>query len=83
MQKHYETETNIRSYPVRIGVLALAAITIFGMTSLGREHTARTDATAPHSMASIFTHSTERENETTRMPVRFDDGLRNPTTGGI
>lgn len=81
MQKPYET--NSRSNLVRMGAIALAVITLFGMTELGRHSATRTESTAARNMAQIFQHAMEKENETTRMPVRFDDGLRAPTIGGI
>lgn len=83
MQKSYETTTSTRSNAVRAGAIALAAITMFGMTELGRHSVSRIETTAARNVAQIFQHAMEKENETTRMPVRFDDGLRAPTIGGI
>lgn len=83
MQKSYETNITPRSNAVRVGAVALAMITLFGMTELGRHGSSRIEATGARNMAQIFQHAMEKENETTRMPVRFDDGLRAPTIGGI
>jgi hypothetical protein len=85
MQKSYETNTenNVRSKAVRAGAIALALVTLFGMTEMGRRAQLRAEAIIPHDMAAVFSHTLEKENETTRMPVRFDDGLRAPTIGGI
>jgi hypothetical protein len=83
MQKSHETNTNTRSNAVRMGAVALAMITLFGMTELGRHGNGRVEVTGARNMAQIFQHAMEKENETTRMPVRFDDGLRAPTIGGI
>jgi putative IMPACT (imprinted ancient) family translation regulator len=83
MQKNHLTTSNSRSQAVRMGALALAVLTMFGMTELGRHGTSRTETTGARSVAQVFQHAMEKENETTRMPVRFDDGLRAPTIGGI
>ena len=83
MQKSYETNITPRSNAVRAGAIALALITLFGMTELGRHGTGRVETTPARNVAQIFQHAMEKENETTRMPVRFDDGLRAPTIGGI
>ena len=81
MQKY--TKNHHRSHPARLGAIVLAAITMFGMTELGRHQLVRLESTAAHNVASILSHTLEKENETTRMPVRFEDGLRSPTIGGI
>jgi hypothetical protein len=83
MQNNYETTTHTRSNAVRAGAVALAMITLFGMTELGRHGANRTESTGARNAAQIFQHAMEKENETTRMPVRFDDGLRAPTIGSI
>jgi hypothetical protein len=83
MQKHHETNISSRSNAVRAGAIALAMITLFGMTELGRHGSNRIETTPVRNVAQIFQHAMEKENETTRMPVRFDDGLRAPTIGGI
>ncbi|MEO6513507.1 MAG: hypothetical protein ABIR37_02345 [Candidatus Saccharimonadales bacterium] len=83
MQKQHETFTHTRSNAVRMGAVALAMITLFGMTELGRHGNNRVETTAARNVAQIFQHAMEKENETTRMPVRFDEGLRAPTISSI
>lgn len=85
MQTNKETiqEHPVRSNAVRAGAIALAMVTLFGMTEMGRRAQLRTEVTAPRDTAAIFSHTLEKENETTRMPVRFDEGLRAPTISGI
>ncbi|HET9173710.1 MAG TPA: hypothetical protein VFN56_00335 [Candidatus Saccharimonadales bacterium] len=60
---------------VVVGALLLAAATV--------EHEARNylrEAITRPAYAALT--AMERENETARMPVRFDEGLRLPTVGG-
>jgi len=85
MQKNYETtnENHTRHYAVRAGAIALAMVTLFGMTEMGRRAQLRIEAVTPHDSSAVFSHTLEKENETTRMPVRFDDGLRAPTISGL
>jgi hypothetical protein len=83
MQKHSTTKRNHRSHPVRIAAVGLAAVTLFGLTEMGRHTLVRTEAVLQQNMASILSHTLEKENETTRMPIRFDEGYRLPTIGGI
>ena len=67
----------------RFGVMAMALLTIFGLSSLGADTNSRIVARqvvlAP---AFNFLQVSERENETSRIPVRFDIGLHSPTTSG-
>lgn len=76
-------KTHKRSHPVRMAVIGLAAVTLFSMTELGRHAALKTEAVMQQNMSAILSHTLEKENETTRMPVRFDDGLRAATTSGL
>ena len=85
MQTNKETITEhlVRSRAVRAGAIALAMVTLFGMTEMGRRAQLRVETLAARDTAAIFSHTLEKENETTRMPVRFDEGLRAPTISGL
>jgi hypothetical protein len=70
-----------RAPHVRLLSIFLAVATIVGMLQLGRQEVTRRSAVV--SVASSFaSRAIEKENETERMPIRFDDGLRAPTVGG-
>lgn len=82
MQKHNKNKKYHRSHHVRISAVAIALATGFhlsGSTHLGGK-------IENHFLAipntHVFNHVMERENETGRHMVRFDAGLRLPSTSG-
>ncbi len=83
MQKHNHNLPK-RSHPVRMASIGLAAITLFSLTEMGHRSLSYLQATVENHGAAVLAHSLlEKENETTRMPVRFSDGVRLPTIGGM
>lgn len=82
MQKNIKTKKQHRSHPVRIAAIGLAAVTLFSLTEIGKHTLVKTEAVVQENLAAILSHTLEKENETTRMPVRFDEGYRAPTIGG-
>ena len=83
MQKYKQQlkEAKRRATHERIGALALAIVTLMGLASLSKDAKGyyREVVTNP---SFAFNQLTERENETARMPVRFDVGIRKVTIGG-
>ena len=72
-----------RSLYERLGVFAVALLTVFGLSSLGADIPSKTAARQVVLTPSFnFLQISERENETARIPVRFDIGLHSPTTSG-
>ena len=77
--EHYELSH--RSAVARLGALVLICATLFHLS--GVDH-----ATMPHSRAELSARlapkvSYAEKNETGRMPIKFDDGLRAVATTGI
>ena len=67
----------------RLGLFAVALLTVFGLSSLGADMPSKTVARQVVLTPSFnFLQVSERENETARIPVRFDIGLHSPTTSG-
>lgn len=82
MQKSYNT-IHKRSHPVRIASIGLAAITMFSLTELGHRSLQYVHENVQQHGAAVLAHTLmEKENETTRMPVRFTDGIRTQTISG-
>lgn len=76
--EHYQVVE--RSFISRFGAVALTALTLFGVADLGHEHgqqVRREITLVPH-----YSLASAAENETVRMPIKFDDGLRAPATAG-
>lgn len=82
MQKNSKTKKHHRSHPVRIAAIGLAAVTLFSLTEVGRHAIMKTQTVVHDNIGSILAHTLEKENETTRMPIRFDEGYRAPTVSG-
>lgn len=82
MQKNIKTKKHRRSHPIRIAAISLAVITLFSMTEVGRHTVTKTEAVLQANLASILSHTLEKENETTRMPIRFDEGYRATAVSG-
>ncbi|HET8708683.1 MAG TPA: hypothetical protein VFL85_00205 [Candidatus Saccharimonadales bacterium] len=80
--QNIKTKENHRSHPVRIAAIGLAAVTLFSLTEVGRHTLVKTSAVLHDNIGSILMHTLEKENETTRMPIRFDEGYRPPTVSG-
>jgi hypothetical protein len=83
MQKHNKNkDIHVRSHHVRMGAVAIALATGFHIS--GGAHLG---SKIGHEVATVntvrgFHHEMERENETARHMVRFDAGLRLPSTSG-
>jgi hypothetical protein len=82
MQKNIRTKEHHRSHPIRLAAIGLAAVTLFSLTEMGRHAAVNTSAVIHDSIGPILAHTLEKENETTRMPIRFDEGYRAPTVSG-
>lgn len=81
IKKLEQYELNHRSAFARTGALVLTAATLFslldpGHTGIGRQ--AKRDVIAP----TPYVLNSARENETMRLPVKLDDGLRSVATTG-
>jgi hypothetical protein len=91
MQKHNKNKNiHVRSHHVRISAVAIALATAYHVSGighvgkLGHELATITPMRAFHDGQSSggFHNEIERENETARHMVRFDEGLRLPSTAG-
>lgn len=72
----------VRASHERIGAFALAFMTIFGTSMVAKvNHNFTKEVINNPSFA--FSQITERENETARIPVRYDMGLHLPTNSGL
>jgi hypothetical protein len=83
--EHYEIKH--RSGLERIATLMLTALTIFSVAGLGHDDERRRAAKeAVNPIMATFSSAEKVEpaekNETVRMPIKFDDGLRAPATAG-
>jgi len=76
--EHYQVRH--RSTLSRAGVLILVAATVFEITGLGRDHHDLTKREAI--VGARYNLNSGAENETVRMPIKFDDGLRAVATAG-
>lgn len=81
MQK--QTNNHHRSHHVRLSAVAIALATGFHIAGLGHVY----GREQRHEVASNFgraliMYNLERENETARHAVRFDEGLRLPSISG-
>lgn len=77
--EHYQV--NHRSGIERFCTLVLTAATIFSITGLGHDEQ-RQRAAREAITATMPTFSPAEKNETVRMPIKFDDGLRSIATTG-
>jgi hypothetical protein len=77
-----QKQIHVRAKHERAGALALAAMTILGSAAVAKvsRNFYKEVTTNP---AFAFSQITERENETGRIPVRFDIGINNPSKGGL
>jgi hypothetical protein len=86
MQKtNKKSKKYTRSHHVRVSAVAIAIATclhVSGISHIEKRGIERV-ALPTTSMAQIFENNVERENETARHAVRFDEGLRSPTVGGL
>lgn len=90
VEKQLEQRINHeRSAIERVGATACAVITLFGMTHLGKQAKELAGA-ATLPKAGLYnvmvehnnTHNEIEQSETTRMPVKFDEGIRLPIVTG-
>ena len=81
IKKLEQYELKHRSSFERFGALVLAVATIFSMLELGHDHTTQL-AKRDVVFQSRTALNSAAENETVRMPVKFDDGLRAVATTG-
>jgi hypothetical protein len=81
IKKLEQYEVRHRSALERFSTLVLAAATIFSLTGLG--HDDQRQRATKEAVASVMTtFSPAEKNETVRMPIKFDGGLRAPATTG-
>lgn len=81
--EHYQVAH--RSALLRIGTSVLAAAVVFSLTGLGHDEQRQRslkEAVASSMTTFIPTEKTTERNETVRMPIKFDDGLRALATTG-
>lgn len=76
------TKKYVRSHPVRISAVAIAIATLFHISGLSHLEKQVARHTQNTTVSQVFAQHMERENETARHPVRFDEGLRLPSTVG-
>lgn len=77
--EHYQLHP--RSNVARVGALILTAATLFNMLELSHDNSTR-QARKDVLGQSSYSLNSARENETMRMPVKLDDGLRAIATTG-
>lgn len=83
MQKHNKNKKHhVRSHHVRMGAVAIALATGFHVSGFAHVGSRLVNEIATITPVHSFHHETERENETARHLVRFDAGLRLPSTSG-
>lgn len=84
MQKYKQQiiEEKVRARHERIGSLMLAVMTLAGLVTITRANRSIIKEVVP-TPALVLSQISERENETARIPVRFDIGIHSPTTGGL
>lgn len=87
MQKQSKkSKKYVRSHHVRISAVAIAIATclhVSGISHIEKRGLEQRIALQPTNTAQIFENNMERENETARHAVRFDEGLRAPTVSGV
>lgn len=81
MQKNTKNK-HIRPHHVRVGAVAIAVATGLHIGGLGHIKNSNSHQDGSISLARALEHHLERENETARHMVRFDEGLRLPSTSG-
>lgn len=81
MQKHNKKNIG-HSHHIRVGAIAIALATTMHIGGAG--HVKQSDKRIDESISQAHGHANliERENETARHMVRFDEGLRLPTISG-
>ena len=77
-----QKQKHIRAKHERLGAVVMAAITLLGSAAIAKvsRNFYKEVTTNP---AFAFSQITERENETGRIPVRYDIGINNPLKGGL
>lgn len=83
MQKHNKNKKqHVRSHHVRMGAVAIAMATGFHVSGFVHVSSRVVHEVATVATVHSFHNEIERENETARHMVRFDAGLRLPSTSG-
>ena len=83
MQKTNKNKNiHVRSHHIRIGAVAIAVATGFHISGAAHFGSKLSHEVAAVNTIRGFHHEMERENETARHMVRFDAGLRLPSTSG-
>lgn len=81
IKKLEQYEVQHRSAFERIGAFILTIATVFSMTELGHTEDKRNFNRAREAVvAQAIVFNPAEKNETVRMPVKFDDGLRATAT---
>ncbi|HVC36593.1 MAG TPA: hypothetical protein VNE40_04115 [Candidatus Dormibacteraeota bacterium] len=84
-EKPQSKESLGQSIADQVGAFVLAGATLFSMVAASKHGPVQAREIVLQQPTNVFQHVsdiTERENETARIPVKFDDGLRLPTTSG-
>lgn len=80
-QTKLQKQLQKRAAHERVGAVILAIATVIGMVTIERDIRGyQREATMRLNYA--FANNTGRENETARMPVKYDDVLKTQTIGG-
>jgi hypothetical protein len=83
MQKHNKNKNiHVRAHHIRIGAVAIAVATGFHISGAAHLGSKLTHEVGVVNTVRGYHHEMERENETARHMVRFDAGLRLPSTSG-
>lgn len=82
IKKLEQYEVNHRSTLARAGALVLTMATLFSLTDLGAHSTQKQLARHDVIVQSSVIVSPAEKNETVRMPIKFDEGLRSVATTG-
>lgn len=83
IKKLEQYEVQHRSAFERGGAIFLTLATLFSMTELGQHDATKRVARSDVLANSSIVFNPAEKNETVRMPIKFDDGLRAPATSGI
>ena len=84
IKKLEQYEVNHRSGFERAGALALIALIVFSTTELSRDANKLRSRVESFAQTNFIAHPVDpaEKNETVRMPIKFDDGLRASETTG-
>jgi len=83
MQKHNKNKNvHVRSHHVRVGAVAIAMATAFHVSGASHLGSKLGHEVATVNTMRAFHNEIERENETARHMVRFDEGLRPQSISG-